>query len=186
VNTNSVAESPIRIFVLEQHRLLRQGLVHMVRRHAGLTVVGHSKDCTAESSIEELTMIPCDALLLTSLETLQAVRQRAETTECLQQVKVVMFGMDEEPENFLQALRLGACGYLLNDTSAVQMVAAVRSVAQGEAVCPPKLCRTLFEHFARGFLPDSTKEEPRSHSVDALTCRQRQLMALVAKGMTNK
>lgn len=184
MNTSSIAECPVRILILEQHRLLRQGLVQTFRRHTGFAVVGDGKDCTV--SIEELTMIPCDVLLLSSLETLQAVRQKAETAECLRQAKVVMFGMQEEPENFLRAVRLGACGYLLKDASAVQIVAAVRGVAHGEAVCPPKLCRSLFEHFAKGFLTDSTKREPRSHAANALTCRQRQLMALVASGMTNK
>jgi DNA-binding NarL/FixJ family response regulator len=68
-----------------------------------------------------------------------------------------MVGMEEEPESFLRAVQLGACGYLLNDTSAVELVAAIRGVAQGEVVCPPKLCRILFEHFAREFPPDSAK-----------------------------
>jgi DNA-binding NarL/FixJ family response regulator len=85
--------------------------------------------------------------------------------------------MKEDPGCILQSLRRGVSGYLLNYMSAVEMIAAVRSVAQGEAVCPPKLRETIFEHVTRGFLPEFMKVEPRNHAANALTCRQGQLMA---------
>ena len=183
MNTNDLREYPIRIYVLEQNRLLRQGLLQIFRKHTGLTVVGDSKDCT--ESIEELTKIPCDVLLLNSLGTLQAIRQKAETIERLKQIKLVLFGMKKDPECFLQAVSLGACGYLLNEASSTEVIAAVRSVAQGEAICPPVLCKCLFDHLAKKLFVTSVAETGRSATHD-LTYRQRQLMALVAKGMTNK
>lgn len=185
MNTNSACDSPIKIYVLEQNRLLRQGFVQLLRKRPGLTVVGDSNDCAG--AFEELSAIPCDVLLLNSLETLQAIRQRAETSEFLKQIKLVLFGMEEDPECFLHAVQMGACGYLLNEASSAEIIAAVRGVAQGEAICPPKLCKTLFDHLSKRFFLRSGKVEPRrAHAVNDLTCRQRQLMALVAKGMTNK
>ena len=184
MNTNSVCETPIKIYVLEANRLLRQGFVQLLRKRSGFAVVGDNDDCAG--AFEELTVIQCDVLLLNSLETLQAIRQKAETAERLKQIKLVLFGMKEDPECFLQAVSLGACGYLLNEASSTEIIAAVRGVAQGEAICPPRLCKVLFEHLSKRFFLTSGKAESRRRSANDLTCRQRQLMALVAKGMTNK
>jgi DNA-binding NarL/FixJ family response regulator len=179
-----VNESLIKIYVLEPNRLLRQGFVQLLRKRPGLAVVGDNDDCSG--AFEELTVIRCDVLLLNSLETLRAIRQKAETAQCLKQIKLVLFGMREDPESFLQAVSLGACGYLLNEASSTEIIAAVRGVAQGEAICPPKLCKSLFDHFSKGVFPTSERAETRGRPAIDLTCRQRQLMALVAKGMTNK
>jgi DNA-binding NarL/FixJ family response regulator len=92
--------------------------------------------------------------------------------------------MEENPESFLRAVERGACGYLLSDASSSEVVAAIRAVASGEAVCPPKLCKRLFEHLSRNASP--LAEVERGPAQAGLTCRQRQLMQLVAKGMTNK
>ena len=131
-------------------------------------------------------MIPCDILLLNSLETLQAIRQKTGIADRLKQMKIVLVGMKEEPECFLQAVQLGTCGYLLNDASSAEIVAAVRGVFQGEAICPPRLCKSLFDYLSLGAQSKSGKTVPRSRPSQELTCRQRQLMSLVAKGMTNK
>lgn len=184
MNTDSASEPPIRIYVLEQNRLLREAFVQLLRKRSSLTVVGDSANCS--EAYEELTVIQCEVLLLNSLEILQAIGQKAETAECLKQTKLLLFGMKEDPECFLQAVRLGACGYLLNEASSTEIIAAVRGVAQGEAICPPKLCKSLFDHLSKGFLLTSAKAETRGRPANDLTCRQRQLMALVAKGMTNK
>ncbi|HET8922770.1 MAG TPA: response regulator transcription factor, partial [Candidatus Acidoferrum sp.] len=96
------------------------------------------------------------------------------------------FGMDEDPQTFLKAVRFGVSGYVVKDASAAEIIAAVRAVAQGEAVCPPKLCMTLFQHVAREFRkqPGITDREARIKF--GLTHRQNQLVALVATGLTNK
>jgi DNA-binding NarL/FixJ family response regulator len=184
VNTNRASESPIGIYVLEQNRLLRQGLVQLLRKRPGLTLVGDNNDCTG--AFGELAVIRCDVLILSSLETLQAIRQKSESVESLRQIKFVLFAMKEDPECFLQAVRLGACGYLLNEASSPEIIAAVQGVGQGEAICPPKLCMSLFDYLSKRFFPTSEKAETRGRLANDLTCRQRQLMALVAKGMTNK
>ena len=184
MNTNSVSEAPIRIYVLEENRLLRQGFVQLLRKRSGLSVVGDSNDYT--EAIAELSAMPCDVLLLNSLEALLAIRQGAEKAASLKQIKLVLFGMNGDLECFLQAVRMGACGYLLNEASSAEIIAAVKGVAQGEAICPPKLCKSLFDHLSRSFFLHSGKDAARRRLANDLTCRQRQLMALVAKGMTNK
>jgi len=99
-------------------------------------------------------------------------------------VGVVLIGMGEEEEKFIEAVKCGVSGYLLNDASASDVIAAIRAAARGEAVCPPQLCRALFRmvaHTAREAPPPT-----KMASVRSLTIRQRQLVSLVAKGFTNK
>jgi DNA-binding NarL/FixJ family response regulator len=91
--------------------------------------------------------------------------------------------MEPNAEQFLNAVRAGAAGYLLPDASASDVVAAVLAVSRGEAVCPPQLCSTLFR-----FVAQTAKELPLQNSTAKpdLTLRQQQLVTLVAKGLTNK
>jgi len=184
VNTNCAGDSPIKIYVLEPNRVLRETFVRLLRKRTDLTIVGDSPDSTG--ALEQLALLPCDVLLVSSVETLRAIGQGTHAAEGLGKAKVLMFGMDEDQETFLQAVRLGARGYLLKEASSAEIIAAVKGVAQGEAICAPRLCKWLFEYVSKGPLPRSGEVEQQGSPAAELTCRQRQLMALVARGMTNK
>ncbi len=184
MNTNCAGDSPIKIFVLEPNRVLRETFVRLLRKRTDLTVVGDRPDSTG--ALEQLVLLACDVLLVSSVETLRAIGQGTLASEGLGKAKVLMFGMDEDQETFLQAVRLGARGYLLKEASSAEIIAAVQGVAQGEAICAPRLCKWLFEYVAKGPLPRSGEVEQQGSPATELTCRQRQLMALVARGMTNK
>jgi len=94
--------------------------------------------------------------------------------------------MDEDPQYFLKAVRLGVSAYLLKEASSVEIIAAVKAVAHGEAVCPPALCMTLFQLVQQQYQQRSGLRDPEAFEGLGLTFRQRQLMALVAQGLTNK
>jgi DNA-binding NarL/FixJ family response regulator len=100
--------------------------------------------------------------------------------------KAILFGMDNDPELFLQAVRSGISGYLLGEASAEDTVAAVRKVIAGEAVSPPCLCHHLFEFVARTTREGSMILNQRLCNRLGLTARQQQLIALLARGFTNK
>jgi two-component system nitrate/nitrite response regulator NarL len=101
-------------------------------------------------------------------------------------MKVVLFGMEEDAEIFLQSVRAGVSGYLLGDASAEETLAAIRRVAQGEAVCPPRLCLHLFQFVAREAQQGSLVLNQRICAKLGLTPRQQQLVAFLARGLTNK
>lgn len=172
--THNRSETPIAVYLVVANRLVRESFVRVFRKRAGLMVAGENQDCAA--AVRELADKPCDVLLLSSVGMLRTITERANGAESTAGPKPLLFGMEENPDSFLEAVRLGACGYLLNDASSSEVVAAIRAVARGEAVCPLRLCKRLFEHVSRNASPGDA----------GLTCRQRQLMQLVAKGMTNK
>jgi len=183
MNAHNTNEALVGVYLLAENRLVREALVRVFRNRTGLTVVGESQDCA--TAINELAEKPCDVLLLNSVAKLRAIADSAKVTGRAERPRPVLFGMEENPDWFLQAVRLGACGYLLNDASSSEVLSAIRAVANGEAVCPPKLCRSLFEHVSKNPCSQEGRAE-RGSSQPNLTCRQRQLMQLVAKGMTNK
>ena len=178
---NAAAEN---IYLMAENRFLREALVRLLRKKADLRVVGEGRQC--DSSAAEVIASKCNVLLLDSLTTADAESLIAEVLEKAPQIKIVLFGMDEEPATFLKAVRLGVNGYVVKDACAADIIGAVRAVAQGEAVCTPKLCLELFRHFSQHFHENPAITQREAKIKFGLTQRQSQLVALVARGLTNK
>lgn len=97
--------------------------------------------------------------------------------------RTILINMLDDEATFLKAVCAGADGYLLQHASAADVVAAIRAVHQGDAVCPPRLCRTLFQHIASNGASQSTL---RAKERTGLTRREQQLVPLIGRGLTNK
>ncbi|MGB8322474.1 MAG: response regulator transcription factor, partial [Candidatus Acidiferrum sp.] len=139
-----------------------------------------------QSSWEHLAPTPCNVLLLDSLTSVCSQSLIEQLNDGTSQTKIVLFGMDDDAPTFLKAVRLGVSGYLLKDATSAEIISAVRGVASGEAVCPPKLAMSLFHYVAQDFRQRSGMDDQQAGIKIGLTYRQRELIALVAKGMTNK
>lgn len=98
-------------------------------------------------------------------------------------MKCVLVAMEDDPKCFLTAIRLGALGYVLQEASAVEVVTAIRAVAKGEAVCPSRYVRILFDYFVSR---TTTSPTSRTRAQTGLTRREQQLIPLIERGMTNK
>ncbi len=94
-------------------------------------------------------------------------------------VKVIVTGMAGNRGDFLRAVSEGIAGYLMKDASAGEVASAVRAVMKGDAVCPPSLCMALFKNLRSQNL--STKAEGHG-----LTRRERELLGMIGRGLTNK
>ena len=173
--------SSIRVFLMMENRLLREALIRLFRKRSDLVVVGHDEapDVTARQVLET----QFDVLLIDSFQTTWPAAKTARETGGQPAYKAVLIGMEPDEELLMAAIRAGVMGYLLKDASASDLVAAVRAVYRGEAVCPPQLCSTLFRFVANVIEGIPVKRPARRPD---LTLRQQQLMALVAKGLTNK
>jgi DNA-binding NarL/FixJ family response regulator len=173
--------SSIRVFLMMENRLLREALIRLLRKRSDLVVVGHEEaaDVTARQVLET----HFDVLLIDSLQTTWLAAKSARETRGQPAYKAVLIGMEPDEELLMAAIRSGVMGYLLKDASASDLVAAVRTVYRGEAVCPPQLCSALFRFIAHVIEETPVKRSPLRPD---LTLRQQQLMALVAEGLTNK
>ena len=171
----------IRIFLMMENRLLREALTRLLRKRSDLVVVGH--DGPADAIASQMLGTQFDVLLIDSFQTTWAAAKSACETIGQPAYKAVLIDMELDEELFMAAIRSGVMAYLLKDASASDLVAAVRAVYRGEAVCPPQLCSALFRFVAH--VVDETPLKRSARRPD-LTMRQQQLMALVAKALTNK
>jgi DNA-binding NarL/FixJ family response regulator len=171
-----------RVYVCAENRLLREALSRMLMRRGDIDVIAlHSAEpFRAEVLLEE----NADILLLTArgtlsddISTIRRVRSVAP------RVQVLVVGMTEDESEFFQYVRAGIKGYLPRDASAEDVIAAMRAVQAGEAVCPGLLCSTLFRFFEREAtaLPSAVV-----HQKLGLTRREQQIVPLIAEGLTNK
>src|SRR5713101_746345 len=142
-----VPGSPIRIFLLIENRVLREALIRLFRKRSDLLVVGQGVqvDATAcqplDPPFDVLVIDSCEVDWLSANLDLESGRHAA--------FKAILIGMESNEEPFLAAVRAGVTGYLLQDASASDVVAAVRAVFRGEAVCSPQLCSVLFRSVAQ-------------------------------------
>jgi two-component system, NarL family, response regulator DegU len=172
----------IQLSLVSSNRLLRESLARLLRKKEDIYVV-RVTHCTPEI-LQEIAKPPCDVLLLDGCPS--DIGGRPLLPELLQRrprLKIILLGMEESEPLFLRSVREGAAGYLLQDASAADVVAAVRAVMQDEAVCPPRLCWALFRHMMRqaAALPNLQIRVRLG-----LTRRQQQLLPLIAQGLTNK
>jgi DNA-binding NarL/FixJ family response regulator len=179
------SSSPTNVYVVAENRLLRETLVRLFRKRGDLCVVGENS--YSGSVPEHIASAGSDLLLLDCLNPNHKSDDLiCDLRESVSHIKVVLFGMDEDADIFLQAVRLGVNGYVLKSASAAELIDAVRAVAQGEAICPAKFCKVLFQTIASEANQKAAIAEQRAGMRFELTQRQRQLMSLVAMGLSNK
>jgi two-component system, NarL family, response regulator LiaR len=176
--------APLNVYLVAENRLLREALLRLLQKRADFTVIGDSD--SPEIAAGEIAASFCNVLLIDSLALLYAMRvnpppigQPEEST-----LRIVLFGMNEDREMFLKAVHAGVTAYLLKDASAADVISAVRRVAEGEAVCPPRLCFALLQHVLKHSIlaRSALLLEPKFN----LTRRQQELVELLLQKLTNK
>jgi len=177
----SDAVESVQVFILAENRLLREALTRILGKKNDIVVVGAS--AFSPDVVEQISSVAPDVLLSDSAAVaLSDLRLISEVRAAIPGLKVVMIGMDADREIFLRAVRDGIVGFVLKDASAMEVAAAVRSVANNEAICPPGLCLALFESVASR--TGSTSFVIR-HNL-GLTRREQQLVQMISHGLTNK
>jgi DNA-binding NarL/FixJ family response regulator len=172
---------PIRVFLVVSNRLLREALSRILQKKPNIFVAGEAPDLS--NVVGQIAELQTEIILMDSVSRSSLnLRFISRVRDSYPSVQVVMVGMDANEGSFLSAVRAGISGYLLNEASAPEVIAAIRRVSQGAAVCPPQLCLALFKSVAGSgrFLPGIPKMDQR------LTRRQRELMPMIARGLTNK
>lgn len=170
------------VFLVAGSRLLRESLARLLNKRSDFEVCGVGP-CLADAT-STIAASGAEVLILDSITArLSDCAFVSEIANNVPNINVILIDMDDDPELFLECIRAGAVGYLLKDASASEVVSAVKAVAMGHAVCPPRLCRQLFRAFSRQF---SALPSARIRLELGLTRRQQQLIPLIAHGLTNK
>jgi DNA-binding NarL/FixJ family response regulator len=168
-----------RVLVADGQALVRAGVRLLLEAEDRITVVGEA--ATGEETLALVEQLRPDVVMMdTRLPGLDSV----ETTRRIvseSAVAVMLLTAGESDERIFAALKAGASGLLPKDTQPTQLVQAIEVLAQGEALLSPGLTRRLIDEFASRAEPSS----PDPELLDELTAREREVVALVALGLSN-
>jgi DNA-binding NarL/FixJ family response regulator len=172
----------IRVLVADDQALVRAGFVALLDAQDDITVVAQANTGTA--ALAAARELRPDVVLMDirmpEMDGLAATRAIAADL-ALATVRVVVLTTFELDEYVFEAMRAGASGFLVKHTEPAELVRAVRVVADGEALLSPSVTRRLVSEFAARTKPSSGA----STALAELTMREREVMALVAEGLTN-
>lgn len=172
----------IRVVVVDDHQIVRDGLVALLGALDGIDVVGTAADgrealhVVDESSPDLVVM----DIQMPQLDGIEATRFLTGRNPAL---RVVMLTMNEDDDTILAAIRAGACGYLLKGAGAEEVQAAIRSAAAGGMVFGASLAARVAAFFAGAVA--SPAADPAGTAFPDLTDREREILHRIAAGRTN-
>ncbi|MFD0200102.1 MULTISPECIES: response regulator transcription factor [Saccharothrix] len=171
----------IRVVLADDQALVRAGFRLLLDTEDGFEVVGEAGDGAeaVRQAHEHRPDVVVMDIRMPGTDGLAATRQICAE---LPEVKVLVLTTFNVDEYVFEALRGGASGFLLKDTDPVELLHALKVVAEGEALLAPSVTRKLIEEFANR--PEHRRPDPKA--LRELTAREREILALVAAGMSNE
>lgn len=167
---------PIRVLVVDDSQLYREALAVILRQEAWIWSVDTAAD--ASTALRQVTQL-APTLVLLNMSTVESVPLLGAITSCMPEVRVVALGVSEH--EVAACAEAGVSGYLLRGESLADLVAAMQSAAKGEARCSPRVAATLLRRVATL----AAEREPRP-GLSRLTAREREILALIDEGLSNK
>ncbi len=173
-------KTKIRVFLADDHVLIRAGLRLVVDAQPDLEVVGEAGDGReavkmAESLKPDVFVLDIGMPLLNGIEAARQIREN------LPEAQIVMLSMHSDEGYVLRALKAGAKAYLLKDSAEADLARAIRAAAEGKSFFSPAVARVLLEDYVRKLQRTGGED-----SYDLLSPREREILQLVAEGKSSK
>ncbi|MBP0449007.1 response regulator transcription factor [Kitasatospora sp. RG8] len=177
-NTATQANTPVKVFLLDDHEVVRRGVYDLLDAEPDLTVIGEA--ATVEQALARVPALRPDVAILDmrlpdgdGVTVCRELRSRMPELACL-----ILTSFDDE-EALLDSIMAGAAGYVLKQISGTDLVSAVRTIASGQSMLDPGAATRLMARL-RGDTPAQAPAFPE------LTEREREILALVGEGLTNR
>ena len=175
------ATRPVPLFVIEDNRLLRDGLASMLSAQ-GLSVVATAR--SGNEALREVARVKPQLILLDSaLGDRDSPRFVQEVRQSFPDIKIIVMGLLPSHEDIVEFIKAGVAGFILKDATIEVFVATILSVADGVNVLPSVLTTTLFSHVAA---QAASRGKRGTKAAVRMTARERQVMAPIADGLSNK
>jgi DNA-binding NarL/FixJ family response regulator len=179
VNSSGEAE-PIRVLVVDDQELFRRGLVMLLGVEPGIEVVGEAGDGVEGTNLAA-SAAPDVVLLDVRMPKRSGIEACTAIKETVPSAKIIMLTVSDEEADLYEAVKSGASGYLLKDSSIEEVAQAVRVVADGQSLISPSMAVKLIDEFKQ-------MSRPERDQVPGLRLTERELevLRLVAKGLNNR
>ena len=171
----------IRVVIVDDDDLMRAGLVELLSNDADIEVVGQA--ASGRAAVELCRRVAADVVLMdVRMPDGDGITATGLLARELPNARVLILTTFEQDDYVFGALRAGASGFLLKRTRPEDLIAAVHTVAAGEALLSPSVTRRVIERMARQPVPDLGDVA----RLDMLTARERDVLALLARGLSNR
>ena len=174
--------NPISLVLIDDNRLLREGLAAMIHTQPGFKVLAASAD--ADEALQKVREAKPDVVLLDfGLEDHDSLSLTATVHGDVPSARVILMGLLPLQEDVATYVQAGASGFIMKDASFEDFFATIRAVAGGAEVLPPALTNSLFSQIARNA---AGRSKTRLLEAVRLTNRERQVIDLLGEGLSNK
>jgi len=171
----------IRVLIADDEDLMRAGLAELLSSDATIEVVGQAS--TGNTAVHEAVRLRPEVVLMdVRMSDMDGITATEELARVAPQSKVVILTTFEDDDYIFRSLRAGASGFLLKRTRPEDLIAAVHAVAAGDSLLSPSVTRRVIDRMASQPSPDVSGNS----TVGALTQRERQVLELVARGLSNR
>lgn len=178
--TNSDEEKKIRVFLADDHVLVRQGFRHILEDDPRITVVGEAG--TGLSAMEQCKELKPDVVVMDlSMPELGGLEASAEILKLNPETKILILSMYSNENYVRKAFEVGAKGYMLKDAIEIDLTRAVTALAAGESYVSPGISSLVIQGLKSGSFQDSSKDPH-----EKLTLREKEVLLLIAQGNSNK
>jgi DNA-binding NarL/FixJ family response regulator len=172
----------ISLLLVEDNRLLREGIAAMLNEQPDLTVVATTPAGDAVLPLVQEAE-PQVVLLDSALAEHDSLRLLEAVKEVSPEVRVILMGFLPAPQEVVEFVEAGCSGFILKDATLEDFVATIRSVAQGVPVLPPRLTGTIFSHLAN----EAIRRDPAAvRDAVRMTKREGEVVALIGEGLSNR
>ncbi|HMQ52282.1 MAG TPA: response regulator transcription factor [Anaerolineae bacterium] len=182
-----MSRSVIRVMVVDDHALFRDGISSVIRSQPDMEVAGEAGD-GLEAFIMAQQLKPHVILMDINMAGTDGMEATRLISQALPETHIVMLTVRDDNENIFEAIRNGAQGYLLKTIRARELVEMIRAAARGEAALTPAMAARVMTEFRRTTEPASpTKSDTADNAeFDELTSREQEVLNLIAQGFSDK
>ncbi len=175
----------IKVLIADDHTLIRAGIRELLQNINGIQVVGEASN--GREALEKIREISPDIVLLDiAMSELNGLEVAERVNKDFPTVSVIILSMYANEEYVLQALKVGANGYLLKDSAPNELEIAIRAVTRGETYLSPSISKTLVSDYLKRITETNVEEKETSNVFVKLTSRQREILQLIAEGNSTK
>ncbi len=180
--------SDIRVLLVDDQRIVRQGLATILKYAPGITVIGEAGD-GEEAIVLAHTLEPDVILMDLKMPRLGGIPATRQICAELPDTHVIILTTYDTDDLVFEGIKAGASGYLLKDTSSEKLIEAIRGAMRGESQLDPAVARKVlneFQRLAAGSRPSPARQPAAGPSIEPLTPREEDVLNLLVEGLSNR